>query len=102
MNPRHAAALALVGWYLMILPTDRDRMIAQFYDVPWSAEVRSFDTAKDCEEARAKAVVAPTAVKGQPELVGPTATPTPVNRAFYCIEGDDPRLKALDISAETH
>jgi len=95
----HTAALALVGWYLMLLPTGRG-VVAQFYDVPWSVEVQSFDTAKECEEARAKAT--PVPVKGQPQMVGPTATPTPVNHAFYCIEADDPRLKALDISTETH
>jgi len=25
MNPRHAAALALVGWYLMVLPMNSKR-----------------------------------------------------------------------------
>jgi hypothetical protein len=99
MKPRHAAALALAGWYLMLLPTGRG-YVAQFNDVPWSAAVRSFDTAKECEEARAKAVIAPSAVNGQSPMIGPTATPTPVNHAFYCIEADDPRLKALDL--ETH
>jgi len=28
MKPRHAAALALVGWYLVALPTDPDGKLA--------------------------------------------------------------------------
>jgi len=44
MNPRHAATLALVGWYLMLLPKDD----LQVFDIPWSDTQRSFDTAKEC------------------------------------------------------
>ena len=71
MNLRHAAALAFVGWYLMLLPKS-DPYLGML-NVSWSAIQGSFDTAKDCEEARAKAVVPPLTLS----LVLPSATPTP-------------------------
>ena len=87
MRFRHAAALALVGWYLMLLPNDDQLHI---FDVPWEATQRSFDNAKECEDARAKAVVPQL-----PVSVGPGAKPQkPIERAFYCISSDDPRLKS--------
>ena len=113
MRLRHAAALVLVGWYLMLLPKGDDA-IFQVFDIPWSATERSFDTAQQCEEARAKAIVPPdvqtiprrrpnatpapdalTRLFGNSEPTG-TETPkvTPVERAYFCIETDDPRLKA--------
>jgi hypothetical protein len=113
MNLRHTAALALVGWYLMLLPKGDDA-IFQVFDIPWSATQRSFDTAQECEAARAKAIVPPdvqVVPRRQPNgtpapqpITGwfggsePTATDTPeakpVERAYFCIETDDPRLKA--------
>ncbi len=97
MTPRHAVALALVGWYLMLLP--RDSMSAGVFPVEWSAIQRSFDTAKECEEARAKTPVPPD--KEMAKLANrlgvslPSAAATPIvgTRAFYCIATDDPRLK---------
>jgi hypothetical protein len=106
MNLRHAAALALVGWYLILLPKDD----IQLFDIPWSVTQRSFDTAKECEEARAKAVVPapevsrrPIATPTPPASTGwfgnsePTASETPKEkpseRAFFCVATDDPRLK---------
>jgi hypothetical protein len=114
MNLRHAAALALVGWYLMLLPKGNDPMF-QVFDTPWSATLRSFDTAQECEVARAKAIVPPdvqvvprrqpNATPAPPDaltrLFGtsePTGAETPkakpVERAYFCIDSDDPRLKA--------
>ena len=87
MKPRHAAALALVGWYLMLLPKTGDLPIHVF-DVPWSATQRSFDSANECEEARAKAVVPIPS----PAAVG--KSPKQDEQAFYCIASDDPRISA--------
>jgi hypothetical protein len=110
MNLRHSAALALVGWYLMLLPKSGHTF--QVFDIPWTATQRSFDTAKECEEARAKAVVPvlersplPTATttppastgwfgKSEPAPTSETPTVKPFERAYFCIETDDPRLKA--------
>ncbi len=108
MNLRHAAALALVGWYLMLLP--KDDPTYGVFPVSWSATQGSFDTAKECEEARAKAVVPPVEVSPPPRATAtlpantgwfgnsePTASetpnPKPIERAYSCIATDDPRLK---------
>jgi hypothetical protein len=48
----------------------------------WSAIQHSFDTAKECEHARAKAVV-----PRQPPAFART------DLAFYCVATDDPRLR---------
>ena len=113
MNLGHAAALAIVGWYLMLLPKGNDA-IFQVFDIPWSATQRSFDTARECEEARTKAIVPPDVqviprrqpnVTPEPDALSrlfgasePTGTETPkatlVQRGYFCIETDDPRLKA--------
>jgi hypothetical protein len=84
MNLRHAAALALVGWYLMLLP--KDDPTVGIFSVSWSATQGSFDAAKDCEDARAKAVVPPSS---------PTAAQSVKSdqRAYFCVATDDPRLK---------
>jgi hypothetical protein len=47
-SPHHAATLALVGWYLMLLPKDGLTILA----LPRSAVQQSFHTAKECEQAR--------------------------------------------------
>jgi hypothetical protein len=51
MKPRHAAALVLVGWYLMLPPNAavRDTSTSLAH---WSVE-GTFDTASDCQEAMA-------------------------------------------------
>jgi hypothetical protein len=76
MKLRHAAALALVGWYLMVPPQTRTWWIGEErYDdaAPlnrWTIE-QSFDKAELCEAAR-QATQAGHAV---------------------CVATDDPRLK---------
>src|SRR5208282_3011382 len=61
MKPRHAAALALVGWYLMVPPhrvrdgqvlvgVDRSASISE-----WTIE-DSFDTAAECQETKWKQI----------------------------------------------
>src|SRR5271156_2666492 len=63
MNPRHAAALALVGWYLLAplpqinpathLPTGQADLNVPFrYWMHWS----SFDSAKKCETERQRQI----------------------------------------------
>jgi hypothetical protein len=64
--------VTLLGWYLVLLPK-ADTTV--WFPVQWSAVQRSFDTAKECEDARAKAA-APAA-----------------DHSFLCIATDDPRLK---------
>lgn len=59
----------------------------------------AFDTAKECEEARAKAVVPPDTVINRLTNSQPQPSPSaaqsamPEERAFYCVSTDDVRLK---------
>jgi hypothetical protein len=48
MNLRHAAAFALVGWYLMIPPGSGSRVDIDAPLNKWSV-FRSFDTAAECK-----------------------------------------------------
>jgi hypothetical protein len=45
MKPHHAAALALVGWYLMVLPTKDANGIDPSDPLPRWVVLRAFDTA---------------------------------------------------------
>jgi hypothetical protein len=67
----HVTVLTLLGWYLVLLPKADS---AVWFPLHWSAVQRSFDTAKECEDARAK-------------------TAAPMSHFFLCIATDDPRLK---------
>jgi len=50
VKPRHAAALALVGWYLMVPPVDRQRRLLT--DKPFTIwdRLETFDSAHACKE----------------------------------------------------
>jgi hypothetical protein len=92
MNLRHAAALALVGWYLMQSPGSYDSTgrwgnwkapISKWYTLG------SFDTAKACMAEMDRYDKAELAVrKAHPERKDP-----PGVEEWGCIATDDPRLK---------
>lgn len=121
MKPRHAAALALVGWYLMVPPSpyrsDGDtRPLSQIPISDWQTE-HVYDSAQDCDqvlskwhkiaadvekethEFRAAAKKNPkTGLLEAPGLKTPLMSKTtPEQLWFYenadCIATDDPRLK---------
>lgn len=85
MKPRHAAALALVRWYLLVPPKTRTWWIgAERYDdaAPfsrWTIE-QSFDKAELCEAAR----------RATQQEAGDAAIR--MGHAA-CVASDDPRLK---------
>ena len=88
MKSRHAAALALVGWYLLVpnvhlpdLPLNR-----------WS-QWDSYDTAKECSEGRSKAreMVQRKDYKGLGDGFSVEDDRTAIDRS-KCIASDDPRL----------
>jgi len=99
MKPRHAAALALCGWYLLE-PIPDHKTNKTLYEAPlayWETE-GSFDRAVDCEQMR----------KGNVELMSnlrkksfrPHTDQSPGSDlglqgalAAKCIATDDPRLK---------
>jgi hypothetical protein len=80
MKPRHAAALALVGWYLMLPPPDLAAVHRT--DAPLSRwlQIGTYNSVKECNENRA-------ALKPQTEDVRWAVTQA------VCIAADDLRLK---------
>jgi hypothetical protein len=96
MKLQNAAALALVGWYLMVPPKFPDRLTVNF-EAPISKWERygTFETEANCQESVShlhdQATKAPTTKK-----VNPT-TPEQSMAAQYvsgeCIASDDPLLK---------
>ena len=58
MNLRHAAALALVGWYLMVPPLSNPSAPLSKWNL-----YRSYDTARECEVAKAAKVLCANTVR---------------------------------------
>jgi hypothetical protein len=95
MKPRHAAALALVGWYLMVAPRDADYLLVTSAPVSEWIILQSFDAAKNCEEERAQKIEQADKSGNywyydtkKRENVG-----SPAELAYLCIATDDPRFK---------
>lgn len=84
MKLRRAAALALVGWFLLISPVGKqDAALSQ-----WQI-VKSFDRADACEEYRSQGVAG-----GRWNLTPPFGAVAVAKLPFsLCIASDDPRLK---------
>jgi hypothetical protein len=119
MNPHHAAALALVGWYLMLPPlrpvspedvSDRpvdltvppDRPMADL-TAPFSqwTIIKTFPTEKECR-VQAKAALSEYRFKKTKGSSAPTGyqaypardlSPLEQEKDSRCIATDDPRLK---------
>jgi hypothetical protein len=87
MNLRHAAALALVGWYLMVPPPDTVTL-EQFRkgEMPpltiW-IQLWAFDSAKECQDKLAQLVHDQKDPRRRDTLA-----------MGRCIASDDPRLKS--------
>jgi hypothetical protein len=81
MKPHHAAALALVGWYLMMPSGDHP---TEAHISHW-LKVQTFDSAAECSSRRWDILSEASANKDDFRLR--TA------RAMRCIASDDPRLK---------
>lgn len=87
MKPRHVAALALIGWYLMVPPGYSRTPDEPDTEAPlrkWHI-IRTFDSAADCEIAQAKL---------EKEWAKRNMTKPAVFLGFGdCIASGDPRLK---------
>jgi hypothetical protein len=85
VKPRHAAALALVGWYLMMPPPKLNGEA----DLQWSlsewASLQSFDTATECERAKKELQLK----HSRPS----SAHKVSVYEMATCVATDDRRLK---------
>jgi hypothetical protein len=93
MKPRHAAALALVGWYLMLPPTHLSNgHLVGDTKTPFSdwTTLGSFDTAHECAKYQMKLI---HSAKGQ-VYVRPFTYELPIDPVYsQCVASDDPRLK---------
>jgi len=85
MKVRHAAALALVGWYLMVprIASDKSRVLYEEPIRDWTV-VRSFDSAVACETER-------TDFKSKTANSKDDLTKS-AGLAIQCVATDDPRL----------
>ena len=97
MKPRHAAALALVGWYLMVPP-----LVDAPYKIDMEAPLASwkvsqrFDTSEECNTALMAAKA-----KYEHTASAPLGTIEKGTRAFalqmtfaQCVSSGNPNLKA--------
>ncbi len=96
MKPRHAAALALVGWYLMmppIPPKGSTPMVGVDAQAPLSKWTVSsgFDTAAACHVAHGK-LLDDAAKLGNPKELEVIRIQVAMADS-QCIATDDPRLK---------
>ena len=106
MKPRHAAALALVGWYLVLPPKEGliVKPAAPMRD--WKIE-QSFKTIRECEDFRHNVATATLALEkiriaralaGEIEIdpnteMGHIADVLGDEALLECMASDDPRLK---------
>jgi hypothetical protein len=92
MKPRHAAALLLVGWYLMMPPPDPENMTQVNTGAPLTSwrSMKTYSSKKDCEKDRDDDRAA-----GARGLNSPSQTKrviATVMSSVQCIASDDPRL----------
>ena len=115
MNVRHASALALVPWYLMMPPVGKTGRLNLDVKAPFSLwqTFKVYDTEKQCESEKTAIVEKANELLRDPEnkryanLIAGEAIPTSQNstdvlnaRVFLgpllarCVSADDPSLKA--------
>ncbi len=83
MKPFHAAALALIAWYLMIAPSTKGVIKVDAPVREWKHS-ESFDSHPDCEAARKQIVAVAKAVGSK----------APAGSVWAkCLASDDPSLK---------
>jgi hypothetical protein len=90
MKLRHAAALALVGWYLMVPPIENGQLNLHAPVSRWEIE-SSYDRADDCQRIIARFVQMYPHLKDEGSGFTKAKAWPMVNAK--CIATDDPRLK---------
>jgi hypothetical protein len=95
MKPSHAAALALVGWYLMTPPTSKDKIHADLPLSQWK-KLQSFDTESQCQDALTD-LYNPSIDKRMRENTKPEAYKLfkQFMEDMRCVSTDDPRTRDL-------
>jgi len=92
MNPRHAAALALVGCYLMMPPVSQNHQLVENAPLSQWDKIESYDTAAACRNELAKLTA----------LIAGNITYSLIQRrvlAGKCVAADDPRLHSENFEA---
>jgi hypothetical protein len=104
MKPRHAAALAIAAWYLMIPPINaHNKVDAHAPMSKWKKGV-SFDSEKECDESLQDAIANPmtpdeyqaAAQATKKAKMHPLSQSEMTKRTAesVCVSADDTRLKA--------
>lgn len=100
MNIRHAAALALIGWYLMVpnVVWEKDRFLVGPVDCceGWGKQMGSYDTAAECNAAKENLELSPsqaTADSAKRDPAGFNLAAKTAKEWALCVATDDPRLK---------
>ncbi|MGA8689773.1 MAG: hypothetical protein WB662_07665 [Methyloceanibacter sp.] len=88
MKPRHAAALALVGWYLMMPPMGNGKVYVTAPLIMWQIVV-SVSTLKDCKNVLLNYEKHPTQISDSKVR---EAMKLRISHGI-CMSADDPRLK---------
>ena len=93
----HAAALALVGWYLIVPPLTSEKVLPNAPFSQWE-QVKTFDTANACKKDMRflASIFDSEAVKHAAAETGQAADLAVGKKrldAAICISADDPRLK---------
>jgi hypothetical protein len=91
MKLRHAAALALVGWYLLVPPWVAPNQFDATAPLAQWPQVKSFDSAAACEQHRLGAFRHFSANKEKLDEAAAEYNAR-LYRAALCVETDDPRL----------
>jgi hypothetical protein len=90
MKQRHAAALVLIGWYLMVPPTKDTNQIDPSVALPGWVVLRAFDTAAACNDAQDQLRYRVSRLNLQNPV---TSAASEAAEFSQCIASDDPRLK---------
>ncbi|HEY2484177.1 MAG TPA: hypothetical protein VGI36_03465 [Candidatus Binataceae bacterium] len=97
MNVRHAAALALVGWYLMVPPPTLRRYpnpIDKTQPMSSWKKIGQLDSDDDCHRALKRLVYEGEKPGDTPATLLRQAVPDDLKSWWaQCIPSDDPRLK---------
>ena len=104
MKPRHATALAIVAWYLMIPPIGIDNKVDPHAPLSQWRKGVHFDSEKECDDSLKDAIENPMTPDEYQAAAEATrkAKMHPLSKSEMkkrtakseCVAGDDPRLKA--------
>jgi hypothetical protein len=97
MKPRHAAALALMGWYLIAPPIrnieSNDDYLDEHAAYPDWRLICVLNTEAQCEHLRD---FARESVAGYPQLLDSNPEMQQYSEA-ECVASDDPRIRGIDL-----